>query len=227
MCGPFVIAQVSNRLEKTPLDKFSNFEKLKNLSLAPYHLGRATTYSFLGFLCALLFENIQDIRNFNFVSAGFLFFASLSFLIIFLGKLNFELKTLKKISILLAHKFSYIYNAAKFPFSKKRNKKKRLLSLLFKDPRGFKGYILGIILGFIPCGLLYGAFAIAINISNPYLAGFGMFLFAIGTFPSLFLTACGGYVFFKIDAKFFKIISLFILVINAATLFFMALKLIN
>ena len=39
---------------------------------------------------------------------------------------------------------------------------------LFKNPLGCKGYILGLMLGFIPCGMLYGAFAIASAFSFPF-----------------------------------------------------------
>ena len=228
MCGPFVVSQVGSRLEKTSLDGFSNFERLKNLALLPYHFGRITTYCFLGFLCSFLLQNIQDIESFNFIPALFLLLGSIGFFILFLKKSNFEIKSLKKLSIFLAHKFSYIYIFSKLlPFGKKKKSQNKLLSALFKSPKGFKGYLLGVILGFIPCSLLYSAFIIVSIISQPILAVFGMFLFGIATFPSLFLTACGGYVFFRIDSKYFTLISRVVFLINSLTLFLMAFKLIN
>jgi hypothetical protein len=208
MCGPFVLTQVSNRLQKTPLENFSNFQKLKNLALLPYHAGRITTYSFLGFLCSFFTKNIQDFSNFKFLSALFLFFASLFFLSLFFEgnlALRFKSKNLKNFG--LFQKFS-----------------KKILTNLFQDPRGFRGYFLGLILGFIPCGLLYGAFAISAVISSPILAAAGMFFFGIATFPSLFFTACGGFFLTKLPE--FKFIAKAVILINAIMLFLMALKLI-
>ena len=104
---------------------------------------------------------------------------------------------------------------------------KSLLSLLFKNPKGLNGYVLGVILGFIPCGLLYGAFVLAASISSPFWAGMGMFLFGISTIPALFSTACGSFIFLRILKTEFKIISKAVILINCLTLFIMAISLIN
>ena len=72
---------------------------------------------------------------------------------------------------------------------------KNILNTLFSRPEGFKGYLLGILLGFIPCGLLYGAIIIAANINNFMLAGFAMFVFGIATIPSLLVTSYSGFLF--------------------------------
>lgn len=215
MCGPFVLTQVSNRLQKTSLEKFSNFEKLKNLALLPYHLGRITTYSALGFLCSALSKNIQDFTNFRIFSAILLLVASLIFLNLFFDK---------KINLRLPFKSKILKNATLFfDFFKSFFSKK--ISVLFQSPQGLRGYLLGVILGFIPCGLLYAAFLIAGAITQPFLAAAGMFLFGISTFPSLFLTASGGYVFLKIPE--FKLVAKAVILINAIMLFLMAIKLIN
>lgn len=209
MCGPFVLTQVSNKLQKTSLEKFSNFERLKSLALLPYHLGRVTTYAFIGFLCSLLTTNLQDFLHFRILSAIFLFLASLFFLQLFFEK-NFLKLRFKSRSIKSAAEFTQF-------FSKK-------ISGLFQDPRGFRGYVLGLILGFIPCGLLYGAFLIAASINNPFLAAAGMFFFGLATFPSLFFTALSGHVLLKFSE--FKIVAKAVILVNAIMLFLMALKLI-
>ncbi len=231
MCGPFVLTQVSNRLEKIPLDEFTNFQKLKNLALLPYHLGRITTYSVIGIGCSFFAENIKDFTNFRILSAIFLFIASLIFLGLFFekkflttaksylkNKLPFKSKSLKTRPSLLGL-FANIFILKKPKFLKS------FLPILFKNPQGLNGYFLGIILGFIPCGLLYGAFLLAASINQPILAGMGMFLFGLATFPALFLTASGGYVFLKILSKEFKIFTKVIILINSVTLFIMALSL--
>ena len=86
MCGPFVLTQVSNRLENIPIEKFNNFQRIKNLALLPYHLGRITTYSLLGILCSLLTSNIKSFSHFRSLSAILLFLASFIFLSLFLEK---------------------------------------------------------------------------------------------------------------------------------------------
>lgn len=213
MCGPFVLTQVSNRLQKVPLEKFSNFKRLESMALLPYQLGRITTYSIIGFFCSLLSKNISEITNFRFFSATLLFLAA----IFFLGML-FDKKSLLFKSPFLKSVTGFFSNFFIQNFSKK-------LSCLFQDPQGLKGYFLGLVLGFIPCGLLYGAFLIAAAISNPFLAAFGMFCFGVSTFPSLFFTALSGHVFLKFSQA--KFIAKIIIAINACALFLLAIKLIN
>src|SRR5262249_36973850 len=48
MCGPFVMAQVSQRLAVTALEDTTAWTRVSGAALAPYHLGRLTTYSLLG-----------------------------------------------------------------------------------------------------------------------------------------------------------------------------------
>ena len=101
-----------------------------------------------------------------------------------------------------------------------------ILKNLFQSPYGFNGFLLGVILGFIPCGLLYGAFALSASIANPMIAALGMFLFGMMTFPALFLTASGGYFFLKFSKMNFKLISKIVILINVVTLAAMGLGLI-
>ncbi len=205
MCGPFVLTQVSSRLQNTPLAQFSTFAKIRSLALIPYHLGRITTYTFIGFFCALITKNLKDFNNFNQVSGFLLIIASFIFI-----KNIFDFKLPLKL-----RKLSFL--AIKTPL---------ILKKLFTNPQGFNGYLLGIILGFIPCGLLYGAFFLSASFASPVLAAFAMFLFGLMTFPALFLTATGSYLFLKIKSLNFKLISKIVILINASTLLFMGVGLI-
>jgi len=220
MCAPFVLSQVNNKLATIPLAQFSNFEKIKNLALIPYHLGRITTYSLIGFCCSLFSENVKKITEFQSISALFLFIASLTFL-----SLTFQQNPLKILLLKLKNKLPFKSKSLEIKLFKNVRLQK-VLSFLFKNPQGFRGYLLGLILGFIPCGLLYGAFLLAAAISSPINAAFGMFLFGIATFPALFLSASGGYFFFKNLKKEFKVFSKIVLIINFITLFIMAISLI-
>ncbi len=216
MCGPFILTQVSNRLQKTSLANFSNFQRLKNLALLPYHLGRISTYSLIGFFCSFLTTNIQDFVGFRIFSAIFLLAAAVVFLNLFFERnILAGLKLPQKIR--LPFKSKFLKNSAS-NFSKR-------ISFLFQNPQGLNGYFLGVILGFIPCGLLYAAFLIAGAIENPALAAIGMIFFGISTFPSLFLTACGGHIFTRIPE--FRFIAKAVILLNVIMLVLMVVKLVN
>lgn len=216
MCGPFVITQVSNRLQQTSLQNFSEFSRLKNLALLPYHFGRITTYSFLGLCSSFFTKNVQDFIGFKILSVIFLLIAALTFLGFFFNKKVFSETTIFK-KIKLRFKSRVLQNGLRL-ISKK-------IKDLFKNPQGLKGYFLGVILGFIPCGLLYSAFLICGAIQSPFVAAIGMIFFGISTFPSLFFTALGGSVFNKIPE--FKFIAKGLILINAIMLVLMAIKLVN
>ncbi len=49
MCGGFVLGQVSDRMARLPSARLHECQRLRTASLTPYHLGRLTTYSALGF----------------------------------------------------------------------------------------------------------------------------------------------------------------------------------
>jgi len=210
MCAPFVLTQVANRLQNISLEKFSTFEKLRNLALLPYHFGRITTYVVIGFFCSLIAGNIKNLQNYNQFAGLLMLIAAIIFLQNFyhnLWPISFQNKTLR-------YKFTFKIKTPLF------------LKKLFNNPRGLNGYLLGITLGFIPCGLLYGAFALAATINNPAFAALAMFIFGIMTFPALFLTASGGYFFFKLTSANFKLISKIMILINIITLSVMGIGLI-
>jgi sulfite exporter TauE/SafE len=49
MCGGFVLGQVSDRMARLPSAHLTECHRLRAASLTPYHLGRITTYTALGF----------------------------------------------------------------------------------------------------------------------------------------------------------------------------------
>lgn len=203
MCSPFVLTQVSARLKNISVEKFTTLQRIKSFALIPYHLGRITTYSFLGFLCSIATSSLEDFFEFRILSIALLTLAILVFI-----SLLFERK-------LLPFKFRFIESAASF-FSKKFNP-------LFAAKSFFQTYLLGLILGFLPCGLLYAAFLIAGAIDNPALAALGMFCFGCATFPALFIGAASGG--FLIKFSEFKFIIKLVIIINIITLILMISKL--
>ena len=220
MCGPFVLTQISNRLSKIDIRQATNFKKLSGLALLPYHFGRITTYCFIALFSSVISSNLKNISSFKNI-AGFLLI--IACVIIFnsaIAKINLPFK-MRFITISKDFKIGL-----KFPnFCQK--KFKTLINFLFSNPTGFKNYLLGVILGFIPCGLVYGAIVASLSLNHYWLVLLAIFAFGLGTIPALFITACGGYWFFgKVNSSFLKIFTKIILLINIATLLMMAFGLI-
>ena len=177
MCGPFVLAQSVSRLEARPASEMRELHRLTGAALAPYHLGRLTTYMGLGALAGLLAGEVTAASEMRWLTAVLLGFAALLFLGYGIRRFSIRLpgssgKGTGWLSRVTA----------------------RLAKPLFDRPTGLRGYALGITLGFLPCGLLYGALAAAGG-SNGALAGaFVMGAFALGTVPSLLAVAFAGHI---------------------------------
>ncbi len=215
MCGPFVLTQVSNNLSRTKIDDFKGLKKLSKIALFPYHLGRITTYSLIGFVCALLRINLDKSFGIEILSAILLLIACGVFISFFITQNSIKIhKIFKFLPKKSFKKFNFLAPLFKI-FSKKIN-------FLLINSSGLKGYLLGLILGFIPCGMLYGAFALASSLSNPFLAFFGMLSFGVATFFALFFVGFFAKLTFKLPE--FKIIANIVVIINIAMLFKMFLQ---
>lgn len=71
---------------------------------------------------------------------------------------------------------------------------------LFLNPRGANGFILGVLLGLMPCALVFSAIFFAVASGSAFNAAKIMIAFGLGTVPALFFVAYGGGYF----QKFFK-----------------------
>jgi uncharacterized protein len=136
----------------------SGFGRLAGGALLPYHLGRATTYVALGSLLAAPFGLLSRLEQLRWIPAAMLVVAAALFLVqAFRG-------------------WSLGGGTPGFL---------RHAGGLFAKPLGWRGYALGIVLGFLPCGLLYAALGAAAATADPVAAAAGMFGFVLGTMPML------------------------------------------
>lgn len=175
MCGPFVLSQVAARLEGTPASRMREWHRLSGGALLPYHLGRATSYALLGGAAAGLTGLVTSAsRGLHWLSAALLLAAA-----VFMAGL--ALPSLKRLLSRDAGGGAWGGPLA------------RLAGPLFGRPIGWRGYLLGVLLGFIPCGLLYGALAAAAASGNVLTGAAGMLAFAAGTWPSLFAVGLVGH----------------------------------
>ena len=165
MCGPFVLAQVGARdLASRPAGEGPGLRRLAGLALLPYHLGRASTYVALGMILAAPIGALADLPGLRWIPAAMLAAAAA----LFLGQ---ALRSWGLIGSPLTGTMGTGFAG--------------LTRALFQRPAGWRGYALGVVLGFLPCGLLYSALSAAAATADPVAAGIGMLGFVIGTMPML------------------------------------------
>ncbi len=168
MCGSFVIAQAGNN--GSPVFKIS-----PNL-LIPYHLGRMTTYVLLAILVssivnlAFVFSDLKAI-----ISAPLLITAGLIFLVSAFPKLSNIFPWVLKIKVGVSYKYLS-------GFVSKLSARSGILGR----------YFLGVLLGFMPCGLVISALMASTSAPSVFQAAIAMGAFTIGTIPALIIVALGG-----------------------------------
>jgi uncharacterized protein len=141
MCGPFVAcdracASKACSISKSVSDTFG----------LSYHLGRMTTYGGLGFLVALLSQQVVLAGWWPWLSSLMLAGAGVLFLWSFLQSCHHDSSAIRPLT-----------------------------------------YLRGLLLGFMPCGLLYAALMMAAALANPWEGMLAMGLFALGTMPALLI----------------------------------------
>ena len=94
--------------------------------------------------------------------------------------------------------------------------------LVLRDPRGWRGYALGVALGFLPCGLLYGALAAAAGAGGPARGALAMAAFTLGTAPALIGVGWVGAFFARRFLPALRAIAAPVMVLNAAVLLVLA-----
>lgn len=170
MCGPFVLAQSGGQMPERKITRLSD------AALLPYHLGRMTTYVFMAVLfhsvlnLALLFSSYRAV-----LSAPILMLAGVLFLISVFPTLSRVFPWVGNIRLGLPFWVIGKYSAA-----------------FMANPGVFERYLLGIMLGFMPCGMVVAALMAASTAPTLLQAALAMGAFALGTMPALVLIALGG-----------------------------------
>ncbi|TAN52937.1 MAG: sulfite exporter TauE/SafE family protein [Rhodospirillales bacterium] len=204
MCGPFALSQVGERMKSCPVEKMREWQRLTGSLLLPYHLGRATTYALLGAGAAQLAGSIEAAAGLKWLSAALLILAALLFLGYALPRLG--LKAGGGDGRLFAHL-------------------SKLAAPLFAAPVGIRGYALGMILGYIPCGLVWGGLSAAAASGSALSGAMAMGAFALGTVPGLVMVAGLGQLAMRRWGPLVQRIAPVLLVLNAGVLAFLAWRL--
>lgn len=197
MCGPFVLSQIGARLEGVPIAQLTEWRRLSGAALIPYHLGRATTYGLLGAIAASAVGHLAGGGAWlQGASALLLGLAALLLIGMAIPKLHLAAASLSPLN-------NWVAAQAK---------------PLFERPTGFRGYGLGVVLGFIPCGLLYAALAASASLGG-WLAGLmGMLAFTAGTVPMLVAVGLAGHVAFRLWRQPFVRLAPWLLLVNGLVL---------
>ncbi len=204
MCGPFAFAQTSVR---GALPKESGiFERVRGAALLPYHLGRITTYTAMGVTAAAFtgfFAVADDHQKWAavlMIAAGFMFLAS-----------AFPTLRIKIWPPKLREgfgKFGATLGRAAQPFLRGQSSLHR--------------YALGVVLGFLPCGLVAAALLAVAATGDPFAAFFSMAGFGLATIPALALAAALGQLSANRWPVSTKSIARGVMVFNSASLFAIA-----
>lgn len=139
----------------------SGMGRLRGAALLPYHLGRGTTYIALGTLLAAPIGLLSRLDALRWLPATMLAAAAVLFLV----------QALRGWNVISGP-------GAGMGFL-------RIARGLFARPTGGRGYALGVVLGFLPCGLLYSALGAAAATGDAVAAAAGMLGFVLGTMPML------------------------------------------
>lgn len=159
MCGPFVLAQAAKRPELRRLD-----ERL----FLPYHLGRSTTYVLLGALAGGTSGAFAVAMDFKAFAA----------LLLAVGAVYFASQALRSWGLRLALP-ALPGNGLWGGFVGKT------AAPLLRGRSALSGYVLGLVLGLLPCGLLWGAIAVAAGTGRASAGAMALAAFAVGTVPAL------------------------------------------
>lgn len=201
MCGPFVLAQVSGFAAPSGKDPAKWYRAL----LLPYHLGRLTTYTLLGVLATSLSLPLLDSPALHLIAPLMLVVAGVIFL-------------LSAFSELLPAKTSWI----NFSFCAMPAWIRQGIASLLPHHSLFSGYVLGVVLGFLPCGLVYAAILAVAATGNILQAFMGMIAFALGTMPVLMVIGVSGKIMHQRFYIWIKPLSALVMALNSMALFMMA-----
>jgi sulfite exporter TauE/SafE len=189
MCGPFVLGQVAADAGRASV--YGEWRRLAGAALAPYHLGRITTYTALGALAGGVTALFAATTSFAWIAA---------------------LSLVVGAALLLLQAFGLATSGG----SSLGPALARIATPLSASHRPLARYALGVVLGFLPCGLIYGALGVAAGTGSVWRGALAMASFAAGTVPALVAVGWTGHFFRRRFHGIARWIAVPLLLVNAA-----------
>ncbi len=159
MCGGFVMAYSSAKIDA------STSKTRQLMSHITYNIGRVSAYVFLG----MLLGSLGSVFFFSSQSSGYFYFF-IGLLMVLMG-----LSMWGKLKFLNSLESSIAFNGTI----------KKLFSFLIHSKSFWSFYGLGVLNGFLPCGLVYFFLASATATGSWFWGGITMGIFGLSTMPSL------------------------------------------
>lgn len=169
MCGGFVLGQVADRMARMPAGRLCEWQRYGAGMLVPYHLGRLTTYAVLG---AVAGAGGAALARIPFLAAILLAASALLFAAMAWRRLGTLLPVLR------------------IPIAIPARLRTAIGRVDHSTAAG--GYLLGVTLGFLPCGTIYAALAAAVASGDPMVGAAGLAAFGAGTVPALMVVGIAG-----------------------------------
>ncbi len=165
MCGPFVLSQTGS------------VSKISDSFLIPYHLGRITTYTAMAVvLSGLLNTAFLFLPIRAFVVAPILMLAGVIFLVTAFPALAQIFPWAGRLAMSVPYQWLH-----------------KAVQKLSHEGTHLKRYGMGVLLGFMPCGMIVSALMAASTAPTAWESGIAMVSFGAGTMPGLVSVALGGY----------------------------------
>lgn len=224
MCGPIATGQVSLRLMQIPIQKVTEKARFMSSIATTYYVGKAITYAILSLISGLSIHIISKTFLFKFAKVSVISFIAIFFTYQGLKKFSSIWQNLSNYRMISKQSMQYdiiqdnlnkkVNTKSNInPNAKKNNKVadyisnkyyKIIILPFIKFIQNIKikknGFIFGMLLGMIPCGLVYAIILEANTISdNLFLSALYTFMFGMGTFPGLFVISyLGQQILFRI-----------------------------
>ena len=197
MCGPLIIAFPGRSGEIT--------------SHLCYHAGRIVTYTSVGVLMGgigLIMAKIASVTGFDSLTMA----ASIQVVFSLLAGIFLFLLGLVQLRILPEPEWLFRVNPEKIPGYP------YLIRTVFRKNNPLLMGFIGMMMGFLPCGLSFAAFSRALATHQPLEGGILLFVFGIGTLPGLLLIGTGASVLSRRYRRHFDIFSGMLMIVMAISL---------
>lgn len=196
MCGAIAMGQSAIRMIES--QNSSTLSKVMSSISWEYYIGKAIAYMILTFIVMKVGRLIDNNSTFAYIK-----FLLLSLVILYLTlsgiKVIYKLFDRNIPQIRFIKVFYHVPN----------------IKCSFINSKVLSRLVIGICLGFIPCGVVYSAVGIIVSSTkSTTVALFAAFLFGLTTFPGLFILSYTGNVFFHRYGKLFNVIYLFSVILN-------------